>query len=329
MGGGGSAPKPDPNIGIAALKSAELGNQYLDWAKKRAKTTDAWAAQDRSRQQKVFQPLQDTYIRDAKTFDSASRQRTAARNAAADVRSQIAVANGTEERRLSSMGVNPNSGRALQGGRSRSIEAGLAVAGAQNMAKRQIRAEGQAMRANAINMGAGGQVNPLSAFQAGSAAVGNGFQGAMSGYAQQGSLLNQQYQSQLQGWQASQQGSGLPGVLGGVAGMMVDPTKLATAIPFLSDENTKTKRRPARSLAAVRKLPDVEQWEYKAGQGDGGGKNHIGPMAQDFAAATGTGDGRTIQPVDAIGVTMGAVKELDKSVSRIARSVKKLEKMAA
>lgn len=327
--GGGSAPKPDKNIGEAALMSAKLGGDYLAWAKERSKTTDLWASQDRARQKSVFQPMQDKYIRDAKTWDSAGRQKTAARESVADVQQQIAVSTAGEERRLASMGVNPASRRSMTGGRARAIQGGLAAAGASNLARRQVRAEGQAMRANAINMGAGGQVNPLSSFQAGSSAIGNGFQGAMQGQATAGSLYNQQYQNQLSAYNANQQGSGLPGVLGNIAGMMVDPTKLATAIPFLSDENAKTKRRPARSLAAVRKLPDVEKWEYKEGAGDGGGKTHVGPMAQDFAKATGTGDGRSIMPVDAIGVTMGALKEVDRNVQRIARSVKRLEKMAA
>ncbi|MGA0525438.1 hypothetical protein ACO2WH_26715, partial [Escherichia coli] len=31
--GGGDAPAPDPNVGVAALKNAELGQNWLDFAK--------------------------------------------------------------------------------------------------------------------------------------------------------------------------------------------------------------------------------------------------------------------------------------------------------
>lgn len=60
----------------------------------------------------------------------------------------------------------------------------------------------------------------------------------------------------------------------------------------------------------------VEQWKYKDGMGDGG--EHIGPYAEDFQAATGKGDGATIPVVDAIGVTMKAVQELNQKVDKIA-----------
>ena len=59
----------------------------------------------------------------------------------------------------------------------------------------------------------------------------------------------------------------------------------------------------------------VEQWTYNKGQGDGG--THVGPYAEDFTAATGMGDGKTIKAQDAFGVTAGAVKELAAKVNRI------------
>lgn len=41
--GGSSAPRPDPNIGIAALKSAELGEKMLGWMKDQSDVTNQWA----------------------------------------------------------------------------------------------------------------------------------------------------------------------------------------------------------------------------------------------------------------------------------------------
>ena len=131
----------------------------------------------------------------------------------------------------------------------------------------------------------------------------------MAGYGQQGSLLNTQYNQQLQSWQANQNSmSSMMGGLGTVAGIM------------LSDQNAKTDKQPlpeGAALGAIREMP-VEKWRYKPGRGDGG--EHVGPYAQDFAAATGQGDGKSIDMISAIGVTMGAIRDLDKKVDKMARA---------
>lgn len=184
--GGGNPPKGDPNIGLAAMKSADLGEDYLAWAKARAKTTDRWAAQDRHRSQTVFQPLQDSYIKSAKTWDSAGRQNIASREAVGDVALQGRLGQQQQARQLAAMGVNPNSRRFVAGKRGFTLDLALAKAGASNLARRDVRSTAQSMRANAINMGSGLAVNPATSFGMGSSAVGNGFQGAMSGYNQQG-----------------------------------------------------------------------------------------------------------------------------------------------
>jgi hypothetical protein len=59
-------------------------------------------------------------------------------------------------------------------------------------------------------------------------------------------------------------------------------------------------------LAAVRQLP-ITTWSYK----DDPEVRHIGPMAQDFAAAFGVGgDDRRIHRVDASGVALAAIQAL-------------------
>lgn len=328
MGGGGSrAPKPDPLIGQSALLTAQTGANYLDWMKDRAEITDAWAQEDRARSEKVFQPMQDQFIRDAKAWDSPGRQATAARTAAADVSSSIALQQAQDDRELAAMGVNPASGRGVQARRRLGIERGLAIAGAKNMARAGVRKEGMALRGDAINMGSGLAVNPLSSFTAGTSAGARGFEGAQQGYAQQGQLLNQQYGSQLQAWQAEQdQGNPLMNALGMGAGLL-----------FASDENIKEGRRPARGILKALKKTPIDTYRYKPDEpaGDGGAVRHIGPMAQDFQKATGTGDGKTIAVQDALGTALGAIKELDAKVDKIAaarrpRGVRaSLEKRAA
>jgi hypothetical protein len=58
-------------------------------------------------------------------------------------------------------------------------------------------------------------------------------------------------------------------------------------------------------LAGVVSLP-IERWSYK-----GETARHLGPMAQDFAAAFGLGqDDRHIFPLDAAGVALAAIQGL-------------------
>jgi hypothetical protein len=60
-------------------------------------------------------------------------------------------------------------------------------------------------------------------------------------------------------------------------------------------------------LARVAALP-IERWSYKA---DGPGIRHIGPMAQDFAAAFRVGaDDRHIHMLDAGGVALAVIQGL-------------------
>jgi len=62
---------------------------------------------------------------------------------------------------------------------------------------------------------------------------------------------------------------------------------------------------PRAVLAAVARLP-IERWSYR-----GEPVRHLGPMAQDFAAAFGLGaDDRHIFTLDAAGVALAAIQEL-------------------
>lgn len=312
--GGGSAPEPDPNIGIAAMKSAETGEAMLGWMQDQAKITNEWAADDRAREIEVFRPLQDAFISEAQTWDSAARKNEAAQQAVADVRQQTANAEAGRVRQAMAMGVNPNSGRFNAGAREASLNAGLAAAGAQNMARRRVEQEAEGKRANAINMGAGLAVNPGTSMGLSNGAMQAGGSSAMAGYNQQGSLLNDQYKQEMASWQANQSAqNGLFSGIGTIAGML-------PGLGMLSDEDAKTDKQPLRegaALGAIREMP-VEKWRYKPGQGDGG--EHVGPYAQDFAKATGQGDGKSIDVISAIGVTMGAIRDLDKKVDKMARA---------
>lgn len=359
MGKSSKAPAPDPQIGQAAVMQAQLGNEWLSLAKDQFAISNArqvgiddmarrvsqsqldaqeqasgWAREDRDRWRTVYKPLQDQFIQKAQGWDSAERQAKVAAEAKADVMGAAAQAEEQRTRTMAAQGVDPTSGRYAGVERAADAVTSLAAAGAQNNARNQVRKEAMALQGDAINMGNGlpGQASSALGLGvgAGTSALGStiaantartqsmgilssGYQGAMQGYQNMGSLLNTQYQNQLQSWQANQNAnnasmSGIMQGLGSAAGLFM-----------MSDEEKKEHKRPARGvLEAVRKMP-VEQWKYKDGVADEG--EHIGPYAQDFKEATGKGDGKTINVVDAIGVTMGAVQELAEKVDKIERAV--------
>ena len=136
----------------------------------------------------------------------------------------------------------------------------------------------------------------------------------MAGYAGQANTLQNLYNSQIDVWRTQQQlkaqnAAGIGSAIGGIFGM------------FMSDEDVKEDKVPLEdgaALDAVNAMP-VEEWTYKDGVADEG--RHVGPYAQDFAEATGKGDGRTIAVQDALGITMKAVQDLDDKVERIADAV--------
>lgn len=71
----------------------------------------------------------------------------------------------------------------------------------------------------------------------------------------------------------------------------------------------------ASMLAGVAALA-VEAWRYKPETGLEQ-QTHIGPYAEDFRAAFGVGDGVTIDPIDAVGVCLAAIKALSQKVEAL------------
>lgn len=320
MSGGGSAPESDPNIGKAAMLSAQTGASALDYMKSQAAITNQWAQEDRNRQQTVFQPLQDAYIEKANNWDSGSRLKQVAAEAKADVMSNAAAAQQQNNRQMAAMGVNPNSGRFANSSRATTLATGLAAAGAQNNARSQARNEATQLQTSAINMGNGLSASALGAMGSSNNAYSTGVNAALSGYGQQGTLLNQQYQNQMATYNANQQNS-LGGVLGSLAGTALGGLTYSSAAGFgwMSDEDVKQDKRKVNGILDAVKKMRVESWRYKEGAGDDGASPHVGTYAQDFHKATGLGDGRMIGVMDALGINLGALKELAAKVDKLER----------
>ena len=333
------APQPDPNIARAAAKQAQLGNQWLTFANDAfataqqrqtgidttaqtaadaalaAQTTSMEnAATDRARYENTFVPLQDQIINEAQTVDSQDAQAQAAAKAGADAQSAIAGERAASERALTSMGVNPNSGRFAGQRRAQDLGAALGTVGAKNDAREALRDRGFSMRMGAA---AGSVLEAANRqFLASTAIPMQGYSGAMQGYAGQAATLGSLYNSQVNAWSAQQQAdaaesAGLYGAIGTGLG-------LATGIKIPSSREYKEDKEPipeGAALEAVESMP-VERWRYMPGIADGG--PHVGPYAEDMKAATGTGDGKTIQAQDAIGLTMKAVQDVNAKVDRLA-----------
>lgn len=355
------APAPDPQIGKAALLQAETGKEWLGFAREafavsetRQQELDALTREvgqlqlglandqltnsraDRERYENKFRPIEDQFVEEASNYASDERQAEAAARARADVQKASSDARQTSQRTAAGLGISPASGRYAGIDRATELGTSLGVADAENRARTTIQDKGLALKADVANIGrglpaqsaqaaslglgaAGGALSGAGAansqYLASTGIMGQGFQGQMSGYAGQANTLNQQYSTQMQGWEAEQRmkaanAQGIGSAIGGIAGLF-----------FGSDEDIKENKKPipdGEALDAVNDMP-VEEWDYKEGHEDGG--RHIGTYAQDFKRATGKGDGKTIAAIDAVGITMKAVQDLDDKVDKIAAAV--------
>lgn len=202
-----------------------------------------------NRYQTVFKPEQDRYIQEARDWDSEQRQQEVAAEAKATVMGNAAAAQQQNQRQMASMGVSPTSGRYAGIDRANATTTALAAAGAQNQARDQVRAQGLALQEGIANMGQGatstsaqqiglglnsgnsatGNMNAANAqWQGNNAIMGQGFSGAMQGYAGQANTLNNLYGNQLNAWSAQQQANAISsaGLMSGIGQLASSGTAL-------------------------------------------------------------------------------------------------------
>lgn len=190
MGGGkgGSAPAPDYTPVAAANENAakiaaEVSREQLAWAKETwakdnaltqrfvdimlpAAEREALAGQqDRERYQGVFQPIEDSLVREAAEYNSTGRQEQSAGQAQADVALAFDNQRKGALARLESFGVDPSTARAGALDRSVRTAEAAAGAGAANAARIQTENIGRALRGEAINIGKGYPGNIAGAYQ--------------------------------------------------------------------------------------------------------------------------------------------------------------------
>lgn len=224
-----SAPAPDPQIGTAALKQAETGQQWLEFSKdafrisqERQVDLDAltkrigeqqiaqgeqqfqWARSDRDRYETAFKPVEDQFVKEASEYGSDARQQEAAATAKADITAAIAQQKEVTQRQQMGLGVNPASGRFAGIQRAGDLGGAIATAGAQNQARTQQRDKGLALKADVTNLGRGLPAQSAQAtalgLNAGNSAAGL-YGNANQQYIASTGIMGQGYRGAMAGYQ--------------------------------------------------------------------------------------------------------------------------------
>ena len=122
-------------------------------------------------------PVESVLNTEAMAAGGAADQERAAAEAGADVQAGIANARASRERELTSMGVNPNSGRFAAGEQSNAVMEGAALAGSKNTARTNAKNLGYAKKLDVAGLYRGlsgaSQGAYSTALSAGNSAVGN------------------------------------------------------------------------------------------------------------------------------------------------------------
>ena len=218
-----------PQRELAAKTANDVAQQQLATSKQNdAISNDYW-----NYQKNTFRPLEGKIIADAQNFNSEASQNEAAGKALADVEQQFGNEAAQQQRAMTRMGVNPNSGRFASMSTQMGMAQAAAKAGAASKARDSVELQGYARKMDAANMGrglassqatsAGVAMNagnsaannagvPLTQANQAMATMGQGFGTAIQGNNSAGNLYGQA--AQIAG-----KDNGLMGALGNMAGM--------------------------------------------------------------------------------------------------------------
>lgn len=351
--GYGSSPKPDPQIGAAALQNAEIARQQFElgkdqlmfereqWAKleplytKMMEEAAAASSADRERSNEAwtfynetFKPIEKRMASEAMSYDSPAEVARREGLAAATVQGQIENQRQQTTQELGRMGVS--AARAGQELTTQSNDLALAKAGAVNKERNDTKLLGMQLRQDAANFGRGqtqiGLATGAAALQGAGAAQGTaqGGQNFRAGGAQMfnsaasGAVNANNSAASILNQQYQNQVAAYSGKLGAAGSLL--GTGIGTAAAFMSTKKAKKDIKPIddeASLAAVKATP-VKSWQYKDGEGDGGA--HVGPIAEDVQKNFGDGvapGGEQIDVISMVGQNMAATRALAKKVEAL------------
>lgn len=352
-------PPPDPAIGQAAVENAEVAREVLAFNKQvyeegkprqaeYAKLVDKIVTQQMDLGEKsaalsqdyadymkgTFRPIEQALADEAAEAGGLEDQETLAAEAGVDVSTNFEASRAAQLRDMSRVGANPNSGAYLSADTSSRVMEAASRAKAMNDARTQAKNLGWAKKMDVANVGRNLPSSQATsagiALNAGNAATANaaapttmanqsaaqmnaGYGASVNANTAAGGLYQSQYDAQMRGWGAEQQAN---------AGTAQGLGQLATVAYFMSSKKLKHNKEKVSAeiiLNGLKKLP-VEKWDYKKGVADEG--KHIGAYAEDFQKEFGVGDGKTISVIDAVGVSMAAIKGLSRQVDRIERNMK-------
>ena len=228
-GGGGSAPAPDPNIGLAQQEMAKISREYLEswksevWpkmkeqAEKQDVRADEQFALDKELQEmqissakktmeefeKYGTPMRKSIYQAAEDYDTEANRERIASEALGDVKSAFGIKAADERRRMQSYGIDPTSGRAASTENINSIMEAAVGSAAANRARTAAEQLGWAKKMDAIALSQGQFGNQATstglALNAGNQAL-NAGQTTMANYGAMGNSMSQANQGALQGW---------------------------------------------------------------------------------------------------------------------------------
>jgi hypothetical protein len=227
--GGGSAPSPDPNIGIAQKQLADIANEQWNYFKsdiypemtRAAKVQEVRADQQWAQDKKIsdfnFDQAQQAYARyeqgaipamealkrDADQYNEAGYQEQLAQQTRGDMDLQFENQRQAQSMRQQAYGIDPTSGVAQSNSNALAVQQAAATAAAMNQTRQAAHELGLQKQANVYNMYAGlpAQANANTAMTLNANAAGlNAGQTAISGFGATAGAMGNAANSAQQGF---------------------------------------------------------------------------------------------------------------------------------
>lgn len=362
--GGGSAPAPDPLIGQAALKNAELGEEALDWYQSTyanylrprqdaidvqnqkvidqqmriADSNEKRAEASYADYNETYKPVEKQMVEDATGYDSAARVAEQRGIASTDVTNAFANTRAQNNRSMAMMGVNPNSARFATSNLNSSNAEALAKAGAVTKTGRDVTDRAIALRAGVSNFGRGMQNTASNAYgvalSGGSGAAGIGMQNNAAAQSAAGTV-GQGFGTAMQGYsnQANILNTQYQNQLNAWQANQASKNDLLGSVAgavgtyygMTSSKKAKTDKEPINVEKVADDLKTMPVEKWSYKKGIADEGQHVGAYAEDFAKRFG-GDGKTIDMISAHGVNMAATQGVMKKLERLEKKVSQIAK---
>lgn len=354
---GSDVPDPDPNIGVAALRTAELGQEAWDWYKNYFSSTlaplqaeqaqinrqaagqalriaadqESRAADSYAYQQGTFRPVEQAIASEALNFNRDAYRDQRAALAGAEVQSAFDASERQMNRDFARMGIAPTSGQAIAMKQGSALARAANVASASNAAREAADAVGFARLQTAAGLGRNISTDAatnaqiaLSGGNTGSAIAGRSSESARADAATVGQGVNTAISGNAAAgnlWAESSRQAQQGAISNNnMVGDVLGSVAGAGAYKLmgLSDPKAKKDIKRVDDEAALEVVRGEPVSGYTYKKGKGDGKRHVGPMADDVAEMIG-GDPRYVDLGDQLGVQLAAIRALDRTVQRLVK----------